>query len=352
VAWREGGRVRWQKNLSTGELITLLKKLEGEVVIHFRWASVGGVDARLCHPFPVTPKSSVSLSGMAETVLFHNGTWSGYVDALMRLEQHRKEPLPSSPMSDTRAAALVVHTTGPEALNKLPGRWVWMNANETRLFGPWEGLLAVLKDSGHPGLVLVLDEVETLQRVRADSREKALNALRQLIDELDAGRFPGLYLVITGTPSFFDGPQGLKKLPPLAQRLQTDFDTDIRFDNPRAPQIRLKPFDMDMMIEVGGKVRDLFADGSSSPDRVKSVADDELILSLARGVTGSLGGKTGIAPRIFLKKLVADLLDRIELHEAFNPRKDYRLTIRNDELTMEERNAMPASSIEDISLDL
>jgi predicted glutamine amidotransferase len=138
VAWREGGRVRWQKNLSTGELIALLKKLEGEVVIHFRWASVGGVDARLCHPFPVTPKSSVSLSGMAESVLFHNGTWSGYVDALMRLEQHRKEPLPTSPMSDTRAAALVVHTTGPDALNKLPGRWVWMNAKETQLYGAWE----------------------------------------------------------------------------------------------------------------------------------------------------------------------------------------------------------------------
>lgn len=138
VAWREGGRVRWQKNLSTGELITLLKKLEGEVVIHFRWASVGGVDARLCHPFPVTPKASVSLSGMAESVLFHNGTWSGYVDALMRLEQHRKEPLPTSPMSDTRAAALVIHTTGPDALHKLPGRWVWMNAQETRLYGAWE----------------------------------------------------------------------------------------------------------------------------------------------------------------------------------------------------------------------
>jgi hypothetical protein len=52
-----------------------------------------------------------------------------------------------------------------------------------------------------------------------------LNALRQLIDELDAGRFPGLLLMITGTPSFFDGPQGMRKLPPLAQRLHTDFDT-------------------------------------------------------------------------------------------------------------------------------
>jgi len=215
-----------------------------------------------------------------------------------------------------------------------------------------QGLLAVLKDSGHPGLVLVLDEVETLQRVRADSREKALNALRQLIDELDAGRFPGLYLVITGTPSFFDGPQGLKKLPPLAQRLQTDFDTDIRFDNPRAPQIRLKAFDMEMMLEVGRKVRDIFSEGSSSTERIRSVAGDELIRSLAEGVSGSLGGKTGIAPRIFLKKLVADLLDRIELHEAFDPRKDYRLTIREDELTMEERNTMAATSADDIALEL
>jgi len=215
-----------------------------------------------------------------------------------------------------------------------------------------QGLLAVLKDSGHPGLVVILDEVETLQRVRADAREKALNALRQLIDELDAGRFPGLYLVITGTPSFFDGPQGLKKLPPLAQRLQTDFDTDIQFDNPRAPQIRLRSFDMDMMLEVGGKVRDIFADGSSAAERVRRIADNSLVRALADGVSGSLGGKTGIAPRIFLKKLVADLLDRIELYQSFDPRRDYRLTIREEELSPEERNSVAAKSVEEISLEL
>ena len=215
-----------------------------------------------------------------------------------------------------------------------------------------QGLLVVLKDSGHPGMVLVLDEVETLQRVRSDSREKALNALRQLIDELDAGRFPGLLLVITGTPTFFDGPQGIRKLPPLAQRLHTDFDTDIKFDNPRAPQIRLRPFDFPMLMEVGTKVRDIFADGSPVRERLLRHADDYLIEALAHGVSGSLGGKTGIAPRIFLKKLVADILDRIELHESFDPRKDYRLTIRQDELSMEERNMMPASSVEDIRLEL
>lgn len=97
------------------------------------------------------------------------------------------------------------------------------------------GLLTILRGAGYSGLVLVLDEIETLQRVRSDTRDRALNALRQLIDEIDQGRFPGLYLVITGTPAFFDGPQGASRLPPLAQRLHTDFTTDVRFDNPRDP---------------------------------------------------------------------------------------------------------------------
>ena len=65
-----------------------------------------------------------------------------------------------------------------------------------------------------------------LQRVRGDVRDKAFNALRQLIDEIDAGRYPGLFLVITGTPAFYDGPSGISRLPPLAQRLATDFSTD------------------------------------------------------------------------------------------------------------------------------
>lgn len=54
-----------------------------------------------------------------------------------------------------------------------------------------QGVLIVLRDSWHPGLLLVLDEVETIQRVRGDVRDKSLNALRQLIDEVDSGRFPG-----------------------------------------------------------------------------------------------------------------------------------------------------------------
>ena len=89
--------------------------------------------------------------------------------------------------------------------------------------GFFRGLLAVLQQTGRAGFLLVLDEVETIQRVRADSREKSLNGLRQLLDDLDGGHYPGMYVLITGTPQFFDGPQGVRRLPPLQQsaRLST-----------------------------------------------------------------------------------------------------------------------------------
>ncbi len=213
-----------------------------------------------------------------------------------------------------------------------------------------QGLLTVLRDAGHPGLLLVLDEVETLQRVRSDARAKALNALRQLIDEIDGGRFPGLYLLVTGTPAFFDGRQGVQLLPPLAQRLHTDFTADSRFDNPRAPQIRLLGFDHDRLVELGARVRDLFASGSHAPDRVGSVVDDAYLSTLASAVAGGLGGRVGVAPRLFLRKLVADVLDRVEQFAEFDPRQHYALTVDDTELTEVERQA--ARSPDDVDLDV
>ncbi len=213
------------------------------------------------------------------------------------------------------------------------------------------GLLAVLRDAGYPGLVLVLDEVETMQRMRSDTRDKGLEALRKLIDDLYEGRFPGLALVITGTPAFFDGPQGIQRLPPLAQRLATDFATDARFDNPRAVQIRLGGFTLDSLVEVGVRVRDLYASGAADARRLTAVVDDDYLRDLARAVTGTLGGKVGIAPRLYIKKLVGDVLDRVDLHAEFDPRKDYELTVTHAELTSVEANARAATP-DDIDIDL
>lgn len=106
-------------------------------MIHFLWASVGGVDADLCHPFPVTRAAETDLFGSAKSVVFQNGTWGAYDQALRRLVGGHGRKLPAGPMSDTRAAALCVHVHGRELLSKLPGRWVWMDGQRTRLYGAW-----------------------------------------------------------------------------------------------------------------------------------------------------------------------------------------------------------------------
>ncbi|WP_137992469.1 BREX system ATP-binding protein BrxD [Streptomyces vilmorinianum] len=214
-----------------------------------------------------------------------------------------------------------------------------------------QGLLTVLRDCGHPGLLVVLDEIETLQRVRGDVREKGLNALRQLLDEIDTGRFPGLFLVITGTPAFYDGQQGVQRLAPLAQRLATDFTTDPRFDSPRAVQLRLAGFDLPRLGELGRTVRDLYAGAARNPERIAARVDDAYLTELATAVTGGLGGKVGVAPRLFLRKLVADVLDRVDEFDDFEPRRHYALTVSGAELNEVEKNAARADA-DDIELDL
>ncbi|MEV5509916.1 BREX system ATP-binding protein BrxD [Streptomyces orinoci] len=225
------------------------------------------------------------------------------------------------------------------------------NLDHFGALGFLQGLLTVLRDSGHRGLFVVLDEVETLQRVRSDARDKALNALRQLIDEVHSGRFPGLYLVITGTPAFYDGRQGVQRLAPLAQRLATDFTTDPRFDNPRAVQLRLPGFTQESLAALGTAVRDLYTASADAPGRVTALADDAYIAELARAVGGALAGKAGVAPRLFLKKLVGDVLDRIDQFQEFDPRKHYRLTVAAGELTDVERN-LAAASADGIELEV
>ena len=59
-----------------------------------------------------------------------------------------------------------------------------------------------------------------------------------------------------------------------------------------------------------------------------------------------------MAPRIFLKKLVADVLDRMDQFPDFHPRQHYALTIAENELTPVERQAMGATDVDEIELDL
>ena len=99
VAWREDGVVRWFKGLEPRELEPLIAGLSGEIVIHFRWASVGEVTPKLCHPFPITACATTRLSGHARAALFHNGTWCQWRETLRRMKYNMRGTPTGSPLS-------------------------------------------------------------------------------------------------------------------------------------------------------------------------------------------------------------------------------------------------------------
>jgi hypothetical protein len=77
-----------------------------------------------------------------------------------------------------------------------------------------------------------------------------------------------------------------------------------------------------------------------------------MLRHLAEGVAAKLGGKVGVAPRLYLKRLV-DLLDRVHDNPEYDPKQHHDLVIEARELTEEELAASGQTrSVNDIALDL
>lgn len=324
----------WHDGAFRSLLTTWLDSLEDEVI-------AGGVDER--DEEALTDAVGAKLEERLAVVSARNPQFAaalrGYHAAHVAGDHATAEGLMAWLMGQPHVGAKVKHAAGIKG-----------DLDHDAAMSFLRGLLTVITQSGRKGLMLVLDEVETIQRVRSDSRRKSLEALRKLIDDLDAGKFPHLYVLITGTDVFFDGANGIQVLTPLAQRLTVDFSGDPRFDNLRAVQLRLTPFSLDRLVEVGRKVRDLYP--AREPDRLRATVNDDVITQLAHAVAGKLGGKVGVAPRLFLRKLVDGLLDRVDQYDDFDPHAHFELTLDPGTLTPQEAEAAGTGpDLDDIPLD-
>lgn len=174
------------------------------------------------------------------------------------------------------------------------------------------GILAIVKGAGYAGLVIVIDEAETILRMKADVRQKSLNGMRQILDA--SGGFPGLLWVFTGTPDFFDTNRGVKGLQPLHDRIgYTEVDG---FASPKQPQLRLRPFDERRLKEVAMKLRSLYP--TKERPRFEGKLTAEYIDSLVAEVSAGLRADVGVVPRQFLRKLV-NVFDTVEDNPEFDP---------------------------------
>jgi hypothetical protein len=190
------------------------------------------------------------------------------------------------------------------------------------------GILQIVKAAGYKGWAIVIDEAETILRMRQDVRGKSLNGIRQICDAAD--RFHGLLWIFTGTPDFFDTKRGIAGLTPLHDRIK--FETYGGFSSPRQPQLELTPFDAIRLKEVALRLRELFNAG----DRIhlERKITLEFIDRLIAEVTKGFKGDVGVVPRQFLRQYV-NLLDLVIDNPDFDPMSALSLpvdTLNDDEL--------------------
>jgi hypothetical protein len=175
-----------------------------------------------------------------------------------------------------------------------------------------QGILEIVKAAGYKGLLIVIDEAETILRMRHDVRGKSLNGIRQICDAAD--RYRGLLWIFTGTPEFFDTNRGVAGLQPLHDRIK--FESKQGFTNPRQPQLDLKPFDAKRLEEVALKLREIFP--TDDRFRIVNKVTPEFITKLVAKVTEGFKGDVGVVPRQFLRQFV-NVLDLANDNDDYDP---------------------------------
>jgi hypothetical protein len=204
------------------------------------------------------------------------------------------------------------------------------------------GVLEIVKAAGYTGLVIVIDEAETILRMRSDSRHKSLNGIRQIADA--AGSYPGMLWLVTGTPEFYDTRHGVAGLAPLHDRIR--FLKDGRFASMRQAQLELVPFDASRLRSVALRLRELY--GTTDRARLEQKISTEFIDRLVADVTTGFRGDVGIVPRQFLRAFVTQL-DLVEEHDEYNPMVDYTFAVQAP--TAEEENAMSGLTTTPLDVD-
>jgi hypothetical protein len=119
LAFVQRGRVRVIRSLDSEAIIRMFLSPEVRLpaMIHFRLASAGGVDPKLCHPFPVSPTGAAGTDYTCEAALAHNGHWGEWCHVLAAIlvaspAGDRSRAKLAGPWSDTRALAVVAAKIG------------------------------------------------------------------------------------------------------------------------------------------------------------------------------------------------------------------------------------------------
>lgn len=193
------------------------------------------------------------------------------------------------------------------------------NVTRENSFEFFKALLLMIKSAGYKGLMIILDEVETVQKLQTTNmRNNAYENLRFFIDEVDKNNFRNCFFLYTGTTELMESERGFKALEPLYQRVKVERDKN--YKNLRQPVIFLEDFNKKKLKEVAYKVRDIHSKVYewAANDKV----NDDFIERYINDMTSGFGGEINISPRGFLRKFV-DILDKGQMYDSYIPEDQF-----------------------------
>lgn len=177
------------------------------------------------------------------------------------------------------------------------------------------GLLWLIRDAGYAGLILCIDEIEELARLRTQTRQdQALQALREFVDHGGGeGGFRHLCMYLAATPEMFDNDRYFPRYDALATRIQPLSDSI----NWRGPVIDLEktPLNEQQLRAMGDRIVRVYR--LAYGDQGENFSPDKSIGSLVEAVMTT---RYRLAkPRLLARLLVS------ELERARAEKSDYRL---------------------------
>ena len=123
IAWLEDGKINYRKGLKAKKIIKIIEKRlipngVKTAIIHFRIASVGNVNPKLCHPFPISKevKTDLHVNDSKFDLLFHNGTISNWEKMLIKSIQDNPAKIPKGELSDSRIIAFLLNRHGNDII--------------------------------------------------------------------------------------------------------------------------------------------------------------------------------------------------------------------------------------------
>lgn len=165
------------------------------------------------------------------------------------------------------------------------------------------GILTVMRDAGYQGLVILLDESESIMRLASPQRVAAYTSIREIIDTCDR-EFPGCLFVFAGTQKWFENEfAGVAQYRALYERIRNTQKESVR--DLRQPIIRLEELDENALVLLGERVRDIHG-AAYDWSAAAGFSDQELRAYITRIATRF--GNVSQKPRAYLKGLV-DTLD-------------------------------------------